>query len=117
MSFDTGFIMILWKEGMGGKSIWPKNIILKKQESKLPTDAIYNVSSLLKYIICTMCYLIFTHYVISIIVNIYIFVNFFKYQVSQTEEQNIIHNMPFTVCTSQYALHSRTVEQIGLNIV
>ena len=27
----------------------------KKQESKLPTDATYNISSLLKYITCTLC--------------------------------------------------------------
>ena len=48
------------------------------------------------------------------------FERIFKYKVSQKTEQNIIHNMrfiiclsqyalksmPFTVCTSQYALHS-----------
>ena len=47
--------------------------IYLKQESKLPTYATYNISSLLKYIICTLCYMTFMHYAIYIKVKIHIF--------------------------------------------
>ena len=43
---------------------------LSHKKSKLPTDATYNIGSLLKYILCTLCYIIFTHYTISIKVKI-----------------------------------------------
>ena len=30
------------------------------------------------------------------------FVRIFKFKISKKEEQNIIYNMPFTICISQY---------------
>ena len=50
------------------KKIFPKNPI--EQESKLSTDATYNIISLLKQILCTPSYIIFTQNAISIILKI-----------------------------------------------
>ena len=82
----------------------------KKQESKLPTDATYKKKSpLLKYIY-TLCYMILTHYAISIIVKIHILKEFqilgyFKKK-GKKYLQYAFLCMPFTIHISHYALHS-----------
>ena len=68
--------------------------------------ATYNISLLLKYIICTLCYVLCNVHNSE---NSY-FVRIFKYKVSQKGELNIIYTMFFIICLSlyisQYALHS-----------
>ena len=80
-------------------------MIQKKLKSKLPTAATHNIISLLKYTLCTLYFVIFTHYAISIKVENSYFLRIFKYKVSQKEVQNIIYNMPLTIWVTLPCLH------------
>ena len=84
------------------KDIDNYKIIMIIKKRKRPTDATYDISSLLEYIICTQCYMIYMHYAI--------FVRFLTQSFSEKrtkyELQYLFHYMHFIVYTSHYAFLS-----------
>ena len=81
----------------------------QRARKKLPTDATYNISSLKIYCVHFVLYYIYAIWNIHHSENLNDLRNF-EYKDFQKIDQNNIYKMsfimPFTICTSQYALHS-----------